>query len=162
MASALEKDHFWERTVYLNPVLDMSHIYSMWKTKDIGQPELTKPRASSHILEIERGRYSKSMVPSHLRMCMCKKCNMIKDEEHFVTKCVININERSLPLAKVWCIFPDIDLLNTRQIFVFLMCSVDRQIQKWFERFIHQSFIIRNEPLLWMCVPMIHTIFYIY
>ena len=38
MASALEREHFWERTVYLNPVLDLSHIYSMWKTKDIGQP----------------------------------------------------------------------------------------------------------------------------
>ena len=121
---------------------------------------ITKLRASSHILEIERGRYSKPIVPSHLRMC--KKCYMVEDEEHFVTKCVININERSQLLAKVRCIFPDIDLLNTRQIFVFLMCSADKQIQKWFGRFIHQSFITRNELLLWMCVPMIHTIFYIY
>ena len=121
---------------------------------------ITKLRASSHISEIERGRYSKPIVPSHLRMC--KKCNMVEDEEHFVTKCVININERSQLLAKVRRIFPDIDLLNTTQIFVFLMCSADKQIQKWFGRFIHQSFITRNELLLWMCVPMIHTIFYIY
>ena len=78
---------------------------------------IKKLRASSHIWEIERGRYSKPIVPSHLRMC--KKCNMVQDEEHFVTKCVININERSQLLAKVRCIFPDIDLLNTRQIFVF-------------------------------------------
>ena len=35
---------------------------------------ITKLRASSHILEIERGRYSKPIVPSHLRMC--KKCNI--------------------------------------------------------------------------------------
>ena len=108
---------------------------------------ITKLRASSHILEIERGWYSKPMVPSHLRMC--KKCNMVEDEEHFVTKCVININELSQLLAKVRCIFPDIDLLYTRQIFVFLMCSADKQIQKWFGRFIHQSFITRNERLLW-------------
>ena len=67
---------------------------------------ITKLRASSHILEIERGRYSKPMVPSHLRMC--KKWNMVEDEEHFVTKCVVNINERSQLLAKVRCIFPDI------------------------------------------------------
>ena len=121
---------------------------------------ITKLRASSHILEIERGRYSKPIVPSHLRMC--KKYNMVEDEEHFVTKCVMNINERSQLLARVRCIFLGIDLLNTRQIFVFLMCSADKQIQKWFGRFIHKSFITRNELLLWMCVPMIHTIFYIY
>ena len=70
---------------------------------------ITKLRASSHILEIERGRYSKPMVPSHLRMC--KKCNMVEDEEHFVTKSVININERSQLFTKVRCIVPDFDLL---------------------------------------------------
>ena len=121
---------------------------------------ITKLRASSHILEIERGRYSKPMVPSHLRMC--KIWNMVEDEEHFVTKWVIDINERSQLLAKVRCIFPDIDLLNSRLIFVFLMFSADKQIQKWFGRFIHKSFITRNELLIWMCVPMIQTIFYIY
>ena len=121
---------------------------------------ITKLRASSHILEIERGRYSKPMVPAHLRLC--KKCNKVEDEGHFVTKCVINTNERSQLLANVRCNFPDIDLLNTRQIFVFLMCSADKQIQKWFGRVIHRSFITRNELLLWLCVPMIYTIFYIY
>ena len=50
---------------------------------------ITKLRASSHVLDIERGRYSTSMVS------MCKKCNMVEDEEHFVTECVMNINERS-------------------------------------------------------------------
>ena len=63
---------------------------------------ITKLHASSHILEMGRGRFSKPMVPSHL--WMCKKCNMVEDEEHFVTKCVININERSQLLAKVRCI----------------------------------------------------------
>ena len=41
---------------------------------------ITKLRASPHLLEIDRGRYSKPMVPSHL--WMCKKCNMVDDEEH--------------------------------------------------------------------------------
>ena len=98
---------------------------------------ITKLRGSSYILEIERGRYSKPMVPSRLRMG--KKCNMVEDEEHFVTKCFININERSQLLAKVRCIFPDIDLSNTRQILVFLVCSVDKQIQKSFGRFFTNS-----------------------
>ena len=54
---------------------------------------ITKIRASSHVLEIERGRYSKPMVPSHFRMC--KKCYVVENEKHFVTKSVININERN-------------------------------------------------------------------
>ena len=159
MASALERDHFL-RTYRLFKCSFGPESYSFNVKDQRYRTAITKFRASSHILEIERGRYSKPMVPSHLRMC--KKCNMVEDEEHFVTKCVININERSQLLAKVRCIFPGIELLNTRQIFVFLMCSVDKQIQKCFGIFIHQSFIIRNELQLWMCVPMVDTIFYIY
>ena len=62
----------------------------------------TKLRASSHVLEIERGKYSKPMIPSLIRMY--KKLNMVEDEEHVVTKCVININEQSQLLVKVRCI----------------------------------------------------------
>ena len=69
---------------------------------------ITMLRTSSHILKIERGRYSKPRAPSHLRMC--KKCNIVEDEERFVTKRVISINEREQLLAKVPLIVPDIDL----------------------------------------------------
>ena len=47
---------------------------------------ISKLRASSHILEIERGRYTKPKVPPHLRLY--KLCN-VEDEEHFVTECVL-------------------------------------------------------------------------
>ena len=111
---------------------------------------ITKLCASSHILEIERVRYSKPMAPSHLRMC--KKCNMVEDEEQVVTKCAKNVTERSQLLAKVRCIFHDIDLLKTKQWSVSLMCSVDKHIQKWFGRSIHQSFIIRCRNFYYECV----------
>ena len=123
---------------------------------EIYRSAMTNLRASSYILEIYSGRYSKSMVPSHIRIC--KKCDMVEDEEHFVTNCVININERLQLLANVWHIFLDIDLLNERQLFLFLICSVDKQIQKWFGRFIHQSFVICNlipeNRTNWKSVPI--------
>ena len=103
---------------------------------------ISKLRASSHILEIERGRYTKPKVPSHLRLC--KLCNIVEDEEHFVTECVINTSERLHLLERIRSIYPDVDSLDKMQMFVLLMGSADAQIQKWFGKFLYQSFIIWN------------------
>ena len=46
----------------------------------------TKLRISDHNLEIERGRYYK--IPRQERLC--KICNVIENEEHFVLHCKIN------------------------------------------------------------------------
>ena len=54
---------------------------------------------------------------------------MVEDEENFVVKC--HINERSQLLAKDWCIFPDIVLWNTRQIFVFLVYMQTNSEMVW-------------------------------
>ena len=103
---------------------------------------ISKLRASSHILEIERGRYTKLKVPSHLRLC--KLCNVVEDEEHFVTECVFNTSERSHLLERIRSIYPDADLLDKRQMFVLLIGCADARIQKWFGKSLYQSFIIRN------------------
>ena len=44
---------------------------------------LSKLRASSHDLEIERGRYVRPKLNLSDRLCM--SCHVIEDEEHFVT-----------------------------------------------------------------------------
>ena len=117
-----------------------SYLYNV---KDVRyRSAISKLRASSHILEIERGRYTKPKVPSHLRLC--KLCNVVEDEEHFVTECVINASERLHLLERIRSIYPDVDSLDKRQIFVLLMGSADARIQKWFGKFLYQSFIIRN------------------
>ena len=117
-----------------------SYLYNV---KDVRyRSAISKLRASSHILEIERVRYTKPKVPSHLRLC--KLCNAVKDEEHFVTECVINTSERLHLLERIRSIYPDVDSLDTRQMFVLLMGSADARIQKWFVKFLYQSFIIRN------------------
>ena len=55
---------------------------------------ITKLRTSSHVLEVDRGRYQKPKVPRDLRLC--RICNVVEDEEHFVTSCNINQGEQNL------------------------------------------------------------------
>ena len=93
-------------------------------------------------IEIDRGRYTKPKVPSHLRLC--KLCNIVEDEEHILTECVINTSERLHLLVRKRSIYRDVHSLDKRQMFVLLMGSADAQIQKWFGKFLYHSFIIRN------------------
>jgi hypothetical protein len=51
----------------------------------------TKIRIRDHILEIEKGRYCK--IPRIIRLC--KTCNKIEDEEHFILECTINSKLRT-------------------------------------------------------------------
>ena len=47
---------------------------------------LSKLKASSHDLEVERGRYVRPKLDINERLCSL--CHVIGDEEHFVTDCV--------------------------------------------------------------------------
>lgn len=106
---------------------------------------ISKLRCSSHTLEIERGRYNNPPVPAPLRIC--KICNLVEDEEHFVTKCALNETERLSLYGKIRHIYPSIDGMSNRQKFIFLMSSIDCQVQKWFGKFIFDSFISRTDKM---------------
>ena len=43
---------------------------------------------------------------------------------------------------------PYFDTLSDNEIFLFLITSNDPQILTWFGKFLHRSFIIRNEVLI--------------
>ena len=107
---------------------------------------ITKLRTSSHVLEIERGRYQKPKVPRDLRLC--RICNVVEDEEHFVTSCNINHGERSLLYSIMTNKIPYFGTLSDNEKFLFLITSNDPQILTWFGKFLHRSFIIRNEVLI--------------
>ena len=53
---------------------------------------MTKLRASSHTLEIERGRYTKPKTDVCERLC--PTCNVIEDEVHCLVKCKLYESER--------------------------------------------------------------------
>ena len=107
---------------------------------------ITKLCTGSHVLEIERGRYQKPKVPRDLRLC--RICNVVEDEEHFVTSCNINHGERSLLYSIMTNKIPYFGTLSDNEIFLFLITSNDPQILTWFGKFLHRSFIIRNEVLI--------------
>ena len=55
---------------------------------------LSKLRASSHDLEIDRGRYVRPELNVDERLCL--SCNVVENEENFVTACKDNEVEQAL------------------------------------------------------------------
>ena len=70
-------------------------------------------RTSSHILQIERGRYTKPRTPVNERLCTL--CNCVEDELHFVTACTINRTERKIMYDKICPKFPEFSQLNDEE-----------------------------------------------
>ena len=60
---------------------------------------LTKLRISDHILQIERGRYSKNYVSPEQRKC--PYCHVMENEEHFLVNCSLYSTERNLLFQKL-------------------------------------------------------------
>jgi hypothetical protein len=76
-------------------------------------------RLSSHILEIERGRYKKPVaVPINERKC--KICNKLEDEFHFLFECSLYKDIRSPYIKRFYYNMPSIpktiSLLQTEKI----------------------------------------------
>ena len=118
---------------------------------------ITKLRCSSHVLEIERGRYQKPKVPRDLRLCLT--CKVVEDENHFVTKCSINQAERRHFYSKISCKAPHLSTLSDDEKFVYLLTNNDPQILTWFGKFVHHSFIVRNYIVLsWATVMGTSTV----
>ena len=103
---------------------------------------ITQLRASSHTLEIERGRHTRPKTAEENRLCAT--CNMVEDEEHFVTACNVNCIERANLYQKVTYRHPVFQEMTSREKFIFLFTNECPQILSWLGKFINESFIIRN------------------
>jgi len=99
---------------------------------------ISKLRASSHMLEIERGRHTRPVTPLDKRLC--PKCNSIEDETHFVLDCNINKPERLHLFNKIHVINPYFKDMSPMDKFVYLLTINDDQITKWFSQFVYHSF----------------------
>ena len=131
-----------------NPILRMySLIKSVFETSphllhvrdSRYRDALSKLRASSHTLEIERGRHQG--IARHDRLC--HKCCVIESELHFVLYCKINQLERDILFEKMSTI--DSCFVHRNDKFDILMTNRNAQILTWFGKFIHKSFGIRQE-----------------
>ena len=66
------------------------YLSSIKKTKYL--IAFSKFRAGSHVLEVERGRYTNPRTPLEQRLCSA--CSEIEDEKHFLITCVIYADAR--------------------------------------------------------------------
>ena len=124
----------------------IARIYRLYKSslgtecylKSISNPKLSvalsKLRVSSHDLEIERGRYVRPKLNVDERFCL--SCNVVENEEHFVTACKDNELERALFTNKLEKRDSSFANLTNRDKLIFLMTCADSQILTWFRRFI--------------------------
>ena len=106
---------------------------------------LTRLRTSSHILEIERGLYTIPKTPVCDRIC--RTCNVIEDEIHFLLNCVEYVKMRDDFYAKVKNRYVDFIGLNDNEKYSFLMTNAEPYILVWLGKSIYHIFIKRNEIL---------------
>ena len=101
-----------------------------------------KLRASSHSLEIERGRHSKPKTPINSRVCHF--CKIIEDEPHFLITCPAYHDERQILMSHVSSLYPRVLEMNEHEAFIFLLTNEDANISSWTRKFIHNAFIKRG------------------
>ena len=152
----------WQETLERKLILDWQNeiiddskhpifkTYKMFKSEFKFEPYLellkdpkyriavSKLRASSHMLEIERGRHTRPITPVENRRC--PKCNVIENEIHFALECTIYQNERLELFDKIRSIDSWYIDLPPENKFVYLMNSENVRIMKWFAKFVNSSF----------------------
>ena len=103
---------------------------------------IAKIRASSHTLEVERGRYTNPKTPLTDRVCTV--CNEVEDEEHFLVNCSRYTDERLELTNKILSAHSGYNTLNSQEKFLFLMKNQDPRILSWTGKFIHKCFLKYN------------------
>ena len=97
----------------------------------------SKLRASSHDLEIERGRCVRPKLKLDERRCM--SCHAIEDEEHYVTGCINNLDMCKFMCNKIAMEEPSFVNLSIKKN-INLMSFNGRQILTWFGKFLYNPF----------------------
>ena len=103
---------------------------------------VSKFRASTHILEIERGRYTSPVTPRNSRLC--KRCsNCVEDEYHFMMICELYNNERSELFDKICSVSPEFSSMSNSNKFKYLFLNHDARSMSWVGCYIHKCMIKR-------------------
>ena len=126
----------FKREYTLEPYLSCVQVYKY-------RNAIAKLRCSSHTLEIERGRHCNPKLPICQRLC--KHCNVIDDEMHFLFHCNTNSKERS---AFFTCAEFEIPGFKDAELIVklnLLLNSKDKRLLTLLGKFIFKSFEIRKE-----------------
>ncbi len=101
----------------------------------------TKMRICDHNLEIERGRYYK--IPRQDRLC--KTCNVLEDEIHFIIKCKINEYIRESLFTAINKENVLFKVMSDEQKMVHLLNPTNHKHIRMFGFFLKQSLELRAE-----------------
>ena len=99
-------------------------------------------RASSHHLEIERGRHTNPITPFDKRKCWF--CDSIETEIHFMTECSFYSSERICLYQQISTRFPGFSFLNNFEKFKFMFTFGDDFVLTLMGKFIHNCLEKRN------------------
>ena len=103
---------------------------------------ITKLRASSHTLEIERERYTRPKTPLENRLC--HTCNIIEDEIHFLVGCRLYAGEREKLFVEILNSFTEFQNMDDFGKFVFMLSYPDPKLLTIVGKFIHNCFQLRD------------------
>ena len=98
---------------------------------------LARFRASSHTLEIERGRHSRPITPVENRLC--SECKLVENEIHFLTQCKIFDTERMLLYQQISQKFPDFSALDSFCKFQFMLTFNDENLLNLVAKFVYNG-----------------------
>ena len=99
-------------------------------------------RASSHHLEIERGRHTNPITPENNRKCWF--CDSIETEIHFITECAYYNSERTYLYQQISNRFPYFSFLNNFEKFKFMFTFKDDFVLTLLGKFIYHGFEKRS------------------
>ena len=111
-------------------------------TKKKYRNAITRFRASSHTLEIERGRWTNPITPIDNRLCTL--CQSVEDEIHFLFHCRLYTENRIILFDKINQYSPGFAGLNQNAKLIFLFTNQSSSILTWLGKFIYDSFIKRT------------------
>ena len=122
----------FEQEPYLSIVANVKHRVA-----------LTRLRLSCHRLEIEVGRYHKP-TPTPVPLRLCRRCQMVEDEIHFIYVCPRFSTLCQELFAMVHAYYPPFQWLSTTDKFIYLLTSTNVHILRELSAFVYKSFKLHS------------------
>ena len=101
---------------------------------------LSRLRTSSHLLEVETGRWARP-VRKPLNERLCTFCGVLEDEYHFILECTVYNEERAKFMKKRFWKRPNMIK------FIELLTTENKSIMQKLACYVEKAFKIRNSNL---------------
>ena len=106
---------------------------------------LSRLRLSNHQLMIEKGRHRKKPIPRTERLC--KSCNVIEDEMHFIVSCGLYKNERENLFEACKNTSTFFEGMADEAKLIFILSNEDKIAESKLGNFVYKCFTKRSKEL---------------